>query len=202
MTKGKFIVFEGCDRSGKTTQQSFLFTYLSELGITCSKLAFPFYGTPTGRLIKENLHSGTMSPIAMQLLCVANRNELQQTIQDLLDAGMWVLCDRYKLSGLAYGVACGLEKGWLETCESVNTLEPDITIYLDVKPSTASARADFGRGGIYENVSFQEKVHEAYLELASSEGVVTLDANKPIGDIQSKIAGTVKSLLPSAGGSV
>jgi len=172
--RGLFITFEGCDRAGKSTQVEMLNTMLNEQGIPCIKIAFPCYDTPVGKLIKEKLQSGG-NGVEMHLLFVANRYEFQKRIKNYLNDGINILCDRYKDSGRAYGLATGIPDKWLVKCDSVN-IDPDYVIYIDVDAEIASKRTDYGDGGIYERVSFQKTVREHYRSIAN-DNWICVDGN-------------------------
>lgn len=186
MERGKFIVFEGCDRSGKSTQIDILYTMLNNTGIPCFKIAFPYYDTPIGKLLKERLMAGG-DPAEMHLLFVANRYELQNTIFQKLNDGITVLCDRYKDSGITYGVASGLDEDWIRDCDSIN-MEPDYVVYIDIDPLEASKRADYGNGGIYEEVEFQQIIRTYYLTLIEDNWIVIDSNGKNIVDLHAEIS--------------
>jgi len=174
--QGLLITFEGCDRAGKSTQIELLNIMFNNNGHHCVKMAFPCYDTAIGSLIKDKLKNGG-DPAEMHLLFVANRHEFQQKIKDHLANGINVLCDRYKNSGLVYGLAEGLSDKWLTKCDVIN-IDPDYIIYIDVDPEIAACRADYGNDCTYERVPFQKIVREQYLKLISNNWIV-IDGNNP-----------------------
>ena len=133
---GKFIVFEGIDGSGKSTQAGLLFHYLKE-----RKKRVHSTSEPTqyliGGLIKSWLAKDWQStPDCLQLLFAADRAyHLDKEIIPLLKKGVTVVCDRYSLSTLAYG-ALELDLDWLITLNQ-NFIAPDVTFLLNTPPKSA-----------------------------------------------------------------
>ncbi|MCL2697949.1 MAG: dTMP kinase [Oscillospiraceae bacterium] len=150
MKKGLFIVFEGLDGSGKTTQMNALYNYLTkEKDIKCRKEREPSESLP-GALarsaIKKQLR---FEPQTMALLFAADRYEhIIHDIQPYLNSGAHVLCDRYVFSNFAYQ---GLELDF-ETIYGVNKtamemLMPDITVFIDTEPAETLERIGKSRVG-------------------------------------------------------
>ncbi len=173
--KGLFIAFEGCDRAGKSTQIDLLSTHLKQKNVQCMTISFPCYATPIGKILKKKLKSGG-NAVEMSLLFTANRYEMQQIIKHYLNSGIHILCDRYKDSGRAYGVASELDDRWLRKCDEVN-IEPDLVIYIDIDAELASERPNYGKGGIYEQVEFQKRVREHFHKLITDKWLV-IDGNQ------------------------
>src|SRR5205809_4314606 len=109
MKRGAFIVLEGLDHSGKTTQCKCLVERLTKEGYKVESMRFPDRTTPIGKLIDTHLKSDVeLSDEAIHLLFSANRWELHKIIMDKLSEGITIICDRYAYSGWAYGAAKGL----------------------------------------------------------------------------------------------
>lgn len=183
--RGCFIVIEGIDRSGKTTQSRILSTIEG-----FQYVRFPNRDTPTGKLIDDYLKGSVeMSPQVNHLLFSANRWESINEIESILDSGINVVCDRYIYSGIAYSVAKGLDYSWCETSD-MGLLQPDIIFYLDLPVDEASKRGDYGEE-IFENESFQRRVQEAYAKYVITSEWIILDATQNVECIskiiQSKI---------------
>lgn len=135
-TKTRFIVLEGIDGSGTTTQARRLAHAMSDALYTCE----PTNG-PIGRLIREALSAESgikLEPRTLALLFAADRQHHIKGIQATLDSGVTVVCDRYALSSWVYQ---GLELplGWIREINHP-TLIPDLTLVLDVDPAIAAAR--------------------------------------------------------------
>lgn len=145
--KPRFISFEGTEGSGKTTQIARLARRLEDAGSRVLTLREPG-GTPLGEIIRDLLKhhpSGVgMSAEAELLLFAASRAELvRKRIQPALDAGEWVLCDRFLDSTTVYqGLARGLADDIVAAVNrlAVGPLLPSLTLVLDLDPATARAR--------------------------------------------------------------
>ena len=147
MTCGKVITFEGPEGSGKSTHIRLLADYLRGRGmeVTCTREPG---GTPTGEAIRSLLqHNGSGEapvPRTEVLLFLASRAQhVERLIQPALDRGIWVLCDRFDDSTLAYqGYGRGFDLDELRAANRFAThgLKPDLTVLLDVRPETSRAR--------------------------------------------------------------
>lgn len=178
----KFIVFEGCDRSGKSTQANILLNSLKNSVL----INFPNRETPIGKMLNSYLTSDTnMTPEVSHLLFTANRWEMQETIKNHLKNNINVICDRYYYSGVAYSVANGLDVDW---CVNTNSglIEPDIVIYMSLDCDIASKRSGYGleKG---ENIPFQQLIQEGYKYFSKYNNWNIVDANQDIDDISSII---------------
>ena len=107
--RGAFVVLEGIDRSGKTTQCKLLWQRLIQAGIAATCWRFPNRTTATGRIINEYLQQSQMQldDHAIHLLFSANRWEVAQNLARTLYNGTTVICDRYAYSGVAFSSAKG-----------------------------------------------------------------------------------------------
>jgi dTMP kinase len=208
---GFFIVFEGPEGSGKTTQASRLVNKLFNSGRKPLSLREPG-GTSTGELIrkmlKDNVAGEPLAPRAELLLFEAARAQLiENVIIPRLRSGMDVVCDRFTDSTLAYqGHARGLDKKFIEDANSFAAagLRPDITLLLDIDPEIGMKRTSEKRSGQgkqldaieKEDMSFHRKVRQGYLQVAGqSPWVVVLDATKSEDELEEEIWAKVSSLL-------
>lgn len=163
-----FIVFEGLDGSGTTTQANRLVEFLKSRGeralFTCEPSTFL-----TGKTIRNLLNGPEYAqPATMAHLFAADRNEHiyrpDTGILSLLSRGYIVVSDRFLFSSLAY-------QGVITDPVLVNALNgafplPEHLIYIDLEPEVAERRmVSRGEGDIYENLPFQRKVHDAYKEV-------------------------------------
>ena len=104
MSRGAFIVLEGLDRSGKSTQVGRLAEYLEGEGIKAAKIGFPDRSTAVGSLIEKYLQEEEeLDDAAVHVLFSANRWEAVAGLKKRLAAGETVVCDRYAFSGVAFG---------------------------------------------------------------------------------------------------
>ena len=184
-TTGKFITIEGIEGSGKSTQQQLLAARLRERGRRCVLTKEPG-GTLIGRDIRGillNPNHGAMTPVCEALLYLADRAQHHvEVVSPQLAAGFWVISDRYHDSTLAYqGAARGLSREHLDRLFHLATqnLKPDLTILLDLEPTTGLLRAQQrnhheqvthteGRFEA-ERLHFHQAVRRAYLALAAAE---------------------------------
>ncbi len=173
---GRFVVLEGIDGSGSTTQLERLATALGARGLRVHTTSEPTSG-PIGVLIRQILQrrialaDGTPRPFAwstMALLFAADRvDHVDNEILPALREGTWVLSDRYDLSSLAYQSATSPEPErvvpWIKSLNS-HALRPDLTIVLDVPAEVAAARRGIrgSREELYEKHELQRRLAEVY----------------------------------------
>ena len=171
---GKFITFEGIDGSGKTTQINLLKAKLSQQGISTLILREPG-GTKLSEKIREILldrENINISPSAESLLFVAARTQLMaEKIKPSLEQNQFVICDRYADSTVAYqGYGRGLNVKYLEELNkfATDSIQPDITIILDVDPEKAAIRiaSDVPDRMESAGINFFLRVREGYYEIA------------------------------------
>ncbi|KAI9464824.1 thymidylate kinase [Russula earlei] len=148
MARGAFIVVEGLDRSGKTTQTDLLASRLATSGVSVERRKFPDRTTDTGQLIDAYLRGTTdLDDRAIHLLFSANRWEATASLESRLSAGATVLCDRYAFSGVAFSAAKGLPLAWCRAPD-VGLPAPDLTLFLDLAPEAAAERGRIWRGAL------------------------------------------------------
>ena len=205
--RGLLIAFEGLDQSGKQTQAERLRDRLVEAGRLVRLLSFPAYDTSIGSEIERALRGDReYGPDVMQLLYVANRYEWKPHIERELGRGTIVICDRYLASSVAYGVAQGLDAGWLIEMQKYLP-QPDATILLDIDPAVSSRRKTADRDKYERDLALLERVRSSYLEQASgsrltsdaasarSAAWVRLDADRDRDAVASDIWRAVGGLL-------
>jgi dTMP kinase len=198
-----FIVLEGIDGSGTTTQLARLTNHLRGLGRRVHATREPSDG-PVGRLIREILLGGHRGPDgaevdgqAMALLFAADRRDhLRREIEPALAAGIDVVTDRYLLSSLAYQ-AEEAERDWVAGLARA-VRPPDLTLLLDVPVSVAAARRRAaGRSTErYDEDGFQARVAANYRRLAGGDpGVVVLDGGGTVDAVADAIVREVGKLM-------
>ena len=177
--RGLFITFEGTDGSGKTTQLRRLGERLRASGWPVLETVEPG-GTPIGQQIRRILLDNANQELdrrAEMLLYFASRAQnVHQWIVPHLEAGGVVLCDRFTDSTLAYqGGGRGLGADTVRKLHEIacGTLQPDVTVYLDVDLETGLARAKAGRERLdrmdQQSLEFHRSVRQTYLGLAAAE---------------------------------
>jgi len=183
VVRGKFLVLEGIDGSGTTTQLDRAVAYVSSLGHSAVATREPSTG-PIGRLLREvllgrlgMLDGSRMAGRTMALLFAADRiDHLQREIEPHLAAGTTVISDRYLLSSLAYQ-AEEAERDWVLGLAR-GILRPELTILLDLPIEVAAKRRAAAGRPIerYDADSYLAKVASNYRDLARQDpSVVVLD---------------------------
>lgn len=199
MAKGRFITIEGIEGTGKSTNLDFVTRLIEQHGFEVFRTREPG-GTPMAEQIRQLLldhGQEPVPPIAELLLFFASRSlHLENTIIPALNAGKWVLCDRFTDASRAYqGVGRGLGADRVEHLADwvQNGLEPDLTLLLDAPADIGMQRAaSRGDGDRMDNetLAFYERVREAYLGLARAhpERFAVIDASRSLDQVQADIA--------------
>lgn len=140
-TRGAFLLLEGVDRCGKTTQCQRLLQRLVQAGMAATAMRFPNRTTSTGRLIDSYLQqTSNMEDHAIHLLFSANRWESADNIVQQLQAGTTIVCDRYAYSGVAFSASKeGIDLEWCQAPDK-GLPAPDCVIFLDLSTEQAEER--------------------------------------------------------------
>lgn len=187
MKPGKLIVIEGIDRSGKTTLCKYLVARLHQKGVDAEACYFPSRTSPYSKDIEAYLHGDTeASPEEAVRLFAMDRAYWLARMSEDLARGITLVVDRFTYSGIAYGMANGLDK---ERCNQIETecignqtpLHPDIVILLDMDPKDAAKRNRYGQQR-YETVEFQLRVRDAFYKLFDY-GWVLINAGLRLGEV-------------------
>jgi dTMP kinase len=206
MAPGKFITVEGIEGVGKSTNIDFLSALIEDRGFEVVRTREPG-GTPMAERIRALLleHGDeAMTDIAELLLFFAARSlHIHNAIKPALQAGRWVVCDRFTDASRAYqGTGRGLNRDTINTLADwvQEDLRPDMTILLDAPAEIGMARA--GRRGAAdrlesEKTDFYARVRKGYLALAESEPqrFSIIDASQPLPQVQAAIAEAVARLF-------
>jgi len=187
-----FIVFEGLDGSGQSTQARLLKDYLElERNLSVVLTKEPTDKPPIGELIRKILKKEiSVSPLSLQLLFCADRSEhLEKVIKPALEKNQWVISDRYFYSTIAYG-SLNLNLEWLIKLNE-QFLIPDIVFLLKVRPEICLQRIDQNRGQrqFFEEEKKLEKVWRAYeiLSRKFSNIIKVIDGEKSIEEAHQEI---------------
>ena len=204
---GRFVVLEGLDGAGTTTQCERIAAALTAQGIPVVTTREPSDG-PIGQQLRLALtgrlglphRRGALTEETLALLFAADRmDHLASTIEPAIERGAVVLCDRYLLSSLAYqGTA--LPMAWVETINA-RARTPDLTLFLQVDAKTASRRRSV-RGGEAEHFEADERqvrIARQYLSAirrrSSRERIVRIDGTQTVEEVTREslevIAGTL-----------
>lgn len=196
--RGRFIVFEGIDGSGKSTQIDLLCDRLRKSGRSVYLTTEPTQSV-TGGLLRDAL-SGVSQRTGCELAALFLLDRINHNVNSvngievMLERGFDVVCDRYYYSSLAYqGSETDFEWvfGMNINCPQIRT--PDVCIFLDLDPDTAMERIGQGRAvtEIYEKKSKLESIRNKYFSvfetLGEKENVRIIDAKGSIEEISDKI---------------
>ena len=192
--KGAFIVLEGGDGSGKTTQARSLHSELRHMGYKIHSTAEPSRST-VGRLIRRSvLHGKKTSPEVEALLFAADRFlHLESEILPALADGKIVVCDRYMYASFAYQGAQGIDLRWLREINRF-AVKPDLAIYLDVPAETGMSRIR-RKKSVLEKLELQRHVRDEYLKLVQGGELTLVDSTQPTAKVAESILDLVKSRL-------
>ena len=195
MCGGKFITLEGAEGVGKTTNREFIRRCIEMSGHSVVVTREPG-GTPLAEQIRDLLlerrEGGMTSDTELLLMFAARAEHLARVIQPALDAGQWVLCDRFTDATYAYqGGGRGIPSSRIAALEEwvQGDLRPDLTLLLDLPVAEGLQRA--GKRSSpdrfeSEQVAFFEKVRQAYLALAQQHPARyrVIDAAQPLEVVQ------------------
>jgi len=208
--RGRFITLEGGEGVGKSTNLAFVAGLLESAGLEVQQTREPG-GTPLAERVRDIIVSPSgeeIPPIAELLLIFAARSlHIEGRIRPALEAGRWVLCDRFTDASYAYqGAARGLGDApirWLEA-QVQGTLRPDLTLLLDADPAVGLARAG-ARGAAdrfeQERLAFFQRVRAGYLARAAAEPgrFRIIDAARPLEQVQGDLRSHINRYLQHNG---
>ena len=198
--RGVFVVLEGGDGSGKSTQAASLAARLQDAGREVVVTREPG-GTDVGARIRTLvLGGGTIDPATEALLIAADRAEhVASVIRPALERGAVVVSDRFVPSSLAYqGVARGLGVEEIARLSEWATggLEPDLVVVLDVPAEEAVRRREGPQDRMErEPAEFRALVNKAYRDLADQFGWSVVDGTAPVDDVAERIWSLVQPLV-------
>ena len=186
----KLIVFEGIDRSGKTTQVKKLYDHFTAL-----KLGFYITREPCNRNVRFELKNGNLSPKQQLELILKDRCEHCHLTKHLLESADLVLCDRFTGSTFAYqGYGHGLDLDVLRELNEVATVgvTPDMTILFDC-PVDVAIKRNFGKplDKVEQDLHFLDRVRFGYLELARENNWIVVDATRSECQIFAELLGII-----------
>ena len=189
--RGLFIAFEGIDGSGKTTQMKkfveYLFSKNKHNHIVLTRE--PYQETNIRKVLFEGGNPETQAEKLAELFVQDRKKHVNDLILPSLEKGMHVICDRYKLSTIAYQAAQGLDFQKLKEMHK-SLVIPDITFVIDLSASEAGERmkGEEGRKAhkFEANLEFLEKVRENFKnskELLKEEKILIIDGNRGADEI-------------------
>ena len=204
--KGRFIVFEGIDGSGKTTQAQLLAAFLRKEGLEVVLTAEPT-DLPSGKELRLAL-SGKQKKSECEMAAlfvldrIAHNNDAKNGLRALVENGAYVICDRYYYSTLAYQ-GMSTDYAWVRSmnlsCPDI--MKPDLCIYLDLTPKQSLERIRRGRESteIYETEEILTRVRDTFMnvidDLKTTDNIAIVNAYRPADEIAVEICGLVKRIF-------
>lgn len=192
--RGAFIVIEGLDGSGKTTQARLLTAKLNR------SYNAVYTAEPSDRKIgtfirKSCLYGEKRLPtMAEALLFAADRIEhVENEIKPALARGKLVICDRYVYSSIAYQGSADLSLEWIAEINKY-ALKPDLAVFVDVAPEKVLQRLN-RRKSVMENLETQRKVREIYLKFVARGDLALINGDKSLKDVGKELAAVVLKFL-------
>lgn len=201
-----FLVLEGIDGSGKSTQIKQLHKRLTGKNIPVASTFEPTDG-PIGSLIRKML-SGSVETdqLTIASLFAADRTDHLMNrangVKAMVDQGQIVLCDRYYFSSYAYH-AQYMDLDWVIQANALNAkiLRPTATLFIDVDPDVCLARILAARDSLdmYEKIDILKRVRDNYFlafeRLKDQENVIIVDGNKPPARVEENIWNVIRQLI-------
>ncbi len=194
--RGMYIVLEGGDNVGKSTQTELL---ADEFGLHPVR-------EPGGTIIGERIRSLLLDPDVdpstntQTMLHAAARAELLDTVVNpKIEAGLNVISDRSWISGVAYQGACGADTEDIKAVSKIvagERFQPDLLLLLSAPPEVLAERSGIHKD-YYESkgLEFQQRVHEQYLEICNDMGAIIIDATGSIEEVNHSASRQIADLL-------
>ena len=199
---GKLIAVEGIDGSGKSTQLHLLEQRLRSRNLKVFKTEWNSSET-VKEITSRGKKKGLLTPTTFSLLHATDfADRYERNVNPLLEAGYFVLADRYVYTAFARDIVRGCHPRWVKRVYDF-ALKPDVTFYFRVPVEVAVSRILVGRpklkyyeAGMDLNLSndpyesyriFQGRIVEQYETMAASEGLVVIDANRGIEEQQKEV---------------
>lgn len=210
MPRGTFIVLEGLDGAGTTTQCAAIASVLRAEGREVLVTNEPSPG-PIGTMIRQALtgrlglpQGGSLTAETMALLFAADRvDHLAADVEPAVARGAVVLSDRFLLSSLAYqGAQVGID--WVAELNS-RARKPDLTVFLEIAPAIAAKRrhARGGREELYEAEAVQRRTASWYrkaiaLRKKAGERIAIIDGSQPVAEVTREAVTAIRKVLGRA----
>jgi dTMP kinase len=208
VTRGQFITLEGGEGTGKSTQAARLVARLKARGIDVVHTREPG-GSPGAEEIRHialNGDAGRWSPLTETLLMFAARSDhLEKTVRPALEAGRWVVCDRFADSSRAYqGAGGGAPAEFIESLDAaiVGDDQPDLTLMFDLPVEVGLERA-LARGATEtrfesKGLEFHRRLRDGFLSVAAQhpERCRLIDATGEPDAVSERVWRAIEPILP------
>lgn len=202
MSKGKFIVLEGLDGSGKTVNISNAVSHFNMMNLSLQTVS-EYHDSTVSTSIRDILNNQDprIDPVAEGLLFYASRIEhTNKIIKPYLEAGVNVIADRYYYSTLAYQSVAYPDITKIHNMLTEHLIKPDLTLLLDIDSSTYIHRVLSRNEGLDSIESrgneYFSKVRQTYLELADKDdSFVVVNANKPLKVVFDGVVSLISDLI-------
>lgn len=209
MTRGRFIALEGGEGTGKSTQSQLLAEALERRGLTVEVTREPG-GTPGAEAIRALLlhppGEGWGAEAEALLFAAARADHVARRIRPALEAGRWIVCDRFVDSSRAYqGGAGGLGEQAIVALHQIGShgLRPDLTLLIEVDEQTALQRIAARDGGGADAIggrdpAYHRKVAQAFRSFAEADpaGFALIDGNGDPAQVHQRILRAIEPLIP------
>ena len=200
--RGKFIVFEGIDGSGKSSHARLLAERLQREGVEVERTFEPTdgaIGTLLRRYLKGEIASSERAIASLFLADRLDHIQKEGGLLATLERGVTVVCDRYLYSSVAYN--CGSESvEWVADLNQAahDLLRPDLVVYLDLPVAVMEQRLqNRSYKEIYETVAYQRRVQERYVEALARwhDNVVRVDCDRAKPEVAEAVWQAVKAVV-------
>lgn len=196
MAKGTFIVIEGIDGTGKSTQAKRLGEWFRSLGREVVLSYEPTHGQ-WGKQLRDSMTQGRLpADEELELFIKDRKQHIATLIQPALDAGKVVILDRYYFSTMAYQGARGFDPQTIRERNEAFAPQPDLLLILDLDVDTAHRRIGV-RGDSaneFEQREILTKCREIFLSLKHEDFAEVIDANAGMDEVTQKIIGAASKL--------
>lgn len=197
-SRGKFIVFEGIDGSGKTTHLERTADWLRRYNISAITMREPT-SSPFGLRLRESASNGRLTPEEESDLFLQDRQwNVQNNILPALNTRKTILQDRYYYSTIAYQGARGLDPEDIRKKNEVFAPRPNLVLLLDLDPEIALERIKKNRGespNLFEKLDYLKRVREIFLSLRDPN-IVHIDAVGTVDQVWQQVRTAIEPLFP------
>jgi dTMP kinase len=201
MKRGKFLTLEGVDGAGKSTHVQFIADFVASRGHHAIMTREPG-GTELAERLREAVLKERMEPNVETLLIFAGRaDHVARVIKPALEAGTWVICDRFTDATVAYqGAGNGVSRQLIDSLAAIAHpgLAPDRTLVFDCPYEVSSKRLAGKKLDRFESEdrAFFERVRASYLELAKAQParLRVIDSTAPVPEIRKALERSLAEL--------